>query len=170
MRKHLLFIVSALIAVNVSAQDHSIDSLNTVIKTQKDDTNKVRTLNLLSLAHLNKREFAAAYQPANHSLQLANKLGDNDGKGRAQHLIGVFYEMQGKYNDAKKYYDSALFLFAKSENKNLAANVYESIASLYRGEQNDPEALNYTYKALKIYEATENKNGIAAIYLALGGA
>jgi signal transduction histidine kinase len=168
MRKHLLFMVSTLVAVIVSAQDHYIDSLNTIIKMQKDDTSKVRTLNLLSLAHLYKREFAAAYQPANRSLQLANKIGDYDGKGRAQQLIGVFYEMQGNYKDARKYYDSALFLFTKSTNKNLAADVYESIASSYRGEQNFPEALNYTYKALKVYEETENKTGIAGIYLVLG--
>src|SRR6478735_12834973 len=107
MRKFLLIIVSTLIGVIVFAQDHYIDSLNTIIKTQTEDTNKVRNLNLLSLALLYKREFAAAYQSANRSLRLANKLGDNEGKGRAQQLIGVSYEMQGKYSNARKYYDSA---------------------------------------------------------------
>ena len=152
-----------------NGQNNAIDSLTRVLQTQKEDTNKINTINQLSREYLNVdgRNNALAEDYARQALILSDKLDFLKGKAFAFQTIGSRMELQGKFVEARNKYDSAIQCYEKIGDKNGMADVCGSIASSYFGEQNAPEALNYVYKALKLYEETGNKEGLAFTHMTL---
>jgi two-component system NtrC family sensor kinase len=158
------------VSVICYSQNKLVDSLKKVLATQQEDTSKVNTLNQLG------RQFNDFYdldnniagQYARQAFDLAEKLNFSSGKAFALVTIGGKLELQEKYKEARKKYDSAIYYYEMIGDKNGIADVYSSIASSYRGEQNGPEALDYTYRSLKLFEETGNQSAIALTYLSLG--
>jgi len=77
-------------------------------------------------------------------------------------------EKIGRYAEARKYADDALFLAEKIGFKKGTANALNNIGNIYHEQSNYGEALKNHFAALKIREEIGDKKGIAASYNNIG--
>ena len=108
----------------LSQSDKKTDSLLMVLKTQKEDTGKVNTLNALSKQSLVTKNISGAKKYAEDALLLAEKKRFKNGITNAYINIGNTYTQQGNtyyyqgnHPEALKNYLAALNIFEKNEFK-----------------------------------------------------
>ncbi|HEX7415425.1 MAG TPA: tetratricopeptide repeat protein, partial [Bacteroidia bacterium] len=150
----ILLIVIASIAKQSLAQN-KIDSLLALIKTDKQDTNRVIHLNKLSWQYISIISFDSALFFANQALVIANSLPNGVGRGWASssyNAIGVVYFQQGNFPKALDYYLKALKIDEELNDKSGIANVLVNIGIFYKDQGDYQKALDYYFKALKIDE------------------
>src|ERR1035437_8965386 len=82
------------------AQKSQIDSLLTVLKKAKDDTNKVNTLNTLSAEYLNAEASQQADSISQTALILAKQLNYKSGIAASFNTISYACEDQGNFSQA----------------------------------------------------------------------
>jgi len=162
-------------AICIAQQNKKIDSLITVLKSQKEDTSKVHTLNALSNQFLRSNNIPDAIKYAQEAIGLAEKKGFKKGMADAYINTGNIYNTQGNIftgqsnsPEALKKYFAALKIFEKYEAKNGIAVAYGNIGRLYWTQRNYSNALKNYITALKVYEEMKNKNGIAMMYNNIG--
>ncbi len=175
MKKNLLIIL--FITCQANAQQSKTDSLFSVLKSQKEDTAKINTLNNISRQFRSNNPDTAIYF-ANEAMSLATKLNDKMGIGNAYLLKGIALTYLGKYEDALHHIRDVLKLcdqLLMSENTgdkskilNLKARAYGGIANIYDEQGNYTEALNNNLEALKIGQQTGDKAGMALPYNNIG--
>ena len=178
MKKALfLLIVIASLAKLSFCQKHEqekIDSLFTVLKTAKEDTAKVNTLNFLANLIASNNPDTALYL-ANHALALAIKLNYKMGITVAQLTMSEANINLGKYDEALKTSNNALKLCnqllpeatgtektgGKAKILIQKARSYNIIGIIYDNQGNYPEALKNYLASLKIGEEIGDKSNIA---------
>jgi two-component system, NtrC family, sensor kinase len=160
-----LFLVHAYYA---RSQNKTIDSLKRILQTQKEDTVKVNTLNVLS-AHVieNNGDFKDALKYVQESLSLANKLGYKEGSGNAYYLIGKLHFYQSNYPEALRNSFTALKIYEQSSNNSGVAKCYSSIGYIYHRQNKTDEAHKSLLTAVKIAEKIGDKVQLANSYLAI---
>ncbi len=172
MKELLLLLIltlnNLLLTVNGKAQNNTIDSLQAVLKTQQEDTNKVNTLNELSWELKNVGNFTVALKYANEGMLMAKQIGYKKGMATSYSRQGQVYQYQGNYPEALKNHFAALKIKEELGNKQEIANSYINIGNIYYSQSNYPEALNNYVTSLKINEELGNKAGIAYSYSGMG--
>ena len=105
-------------------------------------------------------------QPSINYYLISARIYENNNKFEA--LVGVYTKLGELYSsdnfDLKKahnYYNKALGLSIKINNKKLIANVYNKIAGVFFNQQNYDESLDYYLKSYDIWETINNNEGIA---------
>ncbi len=152
----------------ISFPQSTTDSLLSLLKIAKEDTDKVKTLNELSWELLNTGDFETSLQYANSAKNLAEKLAFKNGIANSYNNIGTVYAQQGNYPEALKIFLSALKINEEVNNKEGIAISYGNIGNVYSYQDNYPEALKNISAALKIEEEIGNKQGIAYSYGNIG--
>ena len=176
--KKYFFCISILIAYCFSfAQTKDIDSLLTILRTDKEDTAKAIHLNNLSNKYILINKDSALHY-ANEALMLANNLPTfrpgKDGIGwlkgiaDAYNNIGSVYYNGGNYSKALEHYFKALKIDEELQSKIGIAKCFADIATIYTALGNYNKAIDYSFKALKINEELGIKRSIAASYNTLG--
>lgn len=141
------------------------DSLLSVLKTAKEDTNKVNTLNLLSeYAGWRIDNYDTAFFYAQNALQLAEKSKYKYGVAVSKYNFGKIYYWKNNYPEALKNLFIALEIFKVLNNKIKMASTYNSIGLVYANQSNYTEALKYHFSSLKIVEEIGDKRGIGVCY------
>jgi serine phosphatase RsbU (regulator of sigma subunit) len=158
------FVCLILTGQHVFGQKGGIDSLLNVLKTAKEDTEKVKTQLNLSRKYRVKGDLDASKKTAEDALVLARKLDYKKGEANAYNFIGIVYWGQANYSDALKNYSLSLDISKAGGDKKAAGNVYNNIALIYFNMGNYPEALKNHFASLKLREETSDKAGIAASY------
>lgn len=168
IKKILFLFTLSFIGLTCFSQNTTIDSLYTVLKTAKEDTNKVNTLNILSdqLCGISDYEQSKSY--ADKAFVLSEKLNFKKGKANTYSNIGSIYSHQGKYPESLKNYSTALKIKEEIGDKKGTAGLYLGIGTIQYYQSNFPEALNNYLTALKKFEEINDKNGIANSYLGIG--
>lgn len=171
LKKLVIFFISILLFIFCEkglAQNTEIDSLFTVLKTAKEDTNKVNTLNLLSYKfyHNAKGDRDTAIYYAKKALHLAQKLNFQKGMGMAHSRIGASYYLLGNFPETLKNYLEALKIFEAINDKREIAKINLSLSHFYwsRNAKVYAEGLKYDLAALKKYEEIGDKNETANMY------
>ena len=170
MKTYILILISLFAALNVFPQSDlsdslKIDSLKKVLRIQKEDTNKVNTLNTLCRNLKDKADFM---QYANEQLSLCEKLNFRRGKAAAYLNIADAFYQQGNYSECLKNSYSALGLFEEFHNKENMAQTLQFVGSIFMIEENYSEALKNIQRALKVREEIKDSNGIAQSLNTLG--
>lgn len=149
-------------------QNRKIDSLKNLLRTQKEDTNKVNTLNGLCkrLWRIGLCDSALLY--ADKAENLAEKLNYKEGTGDACNNLGIIYSIQGNYPNAMKYYHRTMDICQELGNKNQTAIILGNIGNVYFEEGDYSSAMEYQFKALSIHDRTGNKKGSAINYGSIG--
>jgi two-component system, NarL family, sensor histidine kinase UhpB len=176
----LIVILSTVVLSDVEAQkkDRSkIDSLFAILKTPKEDTGKVNTLNALANEFANNNPDTAIYF-ANEALALSTKLNYKMGIADAYLFSGRGLRFLGKYKEQLKFYNEALKLynelqFSTSRDGKIIimkgkGNAYNSIGLVNYDQGNWPEGLKNYFTALRIFEEIRDKRGIAMVYSNIG--
>ncbi len=150
------------------SQNRKIDSLLTLLKTDKADTNKVIHANNLSIEFLHTGLYDTALCYGNVALQIAQRLNFKKGSASSLDLIGLVYWNKADYPKAIDYYFKALKLNEETGNKNLQTENLIHIGTFFSKVGDYPKALNYYFKALKIAEQLKNKNIVVRLFGNLG--
>ncbi len=167
MKKLSLFLTALLIALANSGQDHLVDSLQTALKTSKQDTVRVNILNALFVnSYYTDPDRAMEY--GKEMLRLSEQIGFRKGVGTAYNCIGVVYYIKGDYFLALDFYKKSLEIKLELNNKVGASSTYSNIGIIYAMQGNFPEALKNNFSALKLREETGIKKDIADSYISLG--
>ena len=150
------------------AQRTEIDSLLVVLKTAKEDTNKVNTLNLLSYKFYDnaKGDRDTSIYYAKNALQLAQKLNFQKGMGVAHRRIGASYNLLGNFPETLKNYLEALKIFEAIQDKREIAKINLSLSQFYwsRNTKVYAEGLKYDMAALTVFEEIGDKMETAKLY------
>ncbi len=168
-KKSYFIILLCVICVPFSfSQNRITDSLLTLLKNDKNDTNKI--------IHLNSLGWDFLYENPDTSTVLSNQALDvfiqlpysiRNGK-RGKHFLAqtygnlaVYQTILGNYTVALDFYLKALKLDEELGDKTGIAKRYGNIGLLYMGQEDYPQALEYLFKALKISEELRNKDAVA---------
>ena len=152
--------------VNLFAQ--KVDSLQQILKTTKEDTNKVRTLNVIASLCINNGNYDDALKYANQAQKLSQKLGYTRGEAKSYNQIGLVYYNKGDYADAISNQLNNLRYSEKLNNKTFIANAYDEIANIYDAQGTYENAIDYYGKSLELRKQLNNKEGLAKSYNNIG--
>ena len=150
------------------AQNPTIDSLKNVLETQKEDTNKVNTLNAICKKLIEDQDTSMIFKFADQAIELADKINFTKGKATALGWIANMYVFRFNYPAARKYILEALEIRNIQKDKKSAADLNMALASLYGIEENYPEALKIFYSNLKLLAAIGNNAGIINTWINVG--
>ena len=162
------------------AQNTALDSLTLVLKSTKQDTNRVNILNELAFASA-QNDQEAALDFVNQALLLAKKLNYKKGEAFAEYSIGRIGWFKIEYDSAIVHYNRALILCksllaSKNEKevryaKKILGMTFNNIAAIYSFRAIYPNALEYYLKAIKLSEevgdqkqASKTIGNIAIVY------
>ncbi len=137
-----------------------IDSLQTVLASSREDTNKVLLLNRIAYAYHNI-DPDEGINYASQALSLAQKIKWTSGEAASLNNLGVNYKAKADYPGALRYYMEALAINEKSGNKKGSAGNLANIGTIYQNRNDYPKAKENLYKALKINQEIGYKKGIA---------
>ncbi|MBI3500434.1 MAG: tetratricopeptide repeat protein [Bacteroidetes bacterium] len=168
MKKAVHSLLFLLITITLFSQQKKIDSLENVLKTAKEDTNKVNTLNALSMQLWRTGDFNKSKQYATNALSLCEKLNFKKGLATAYNNIGISYRNLSDYTEALKNHLQALTIMKELGDKKGLATTYNGIGLIYKNQGNYPEALNNFLQSLKIDEVFGDKQGMASSYNNIG--
>jgi serine phosphatase RsbU (regulator of sigma subunit)/Tfp pilus assembly protein PilF len=166
-----LFFFTGILAVHSYsfAQTPKIDSLLSVLKTQKEDTSKANTLNELARAYL--FELNDCQKVGEYGIQqLALSLKLNFRKGIAYGYLNraIFYRTSGELDSALAYDKKALPVMLQIGNKKGESSCYLNIGLTLSHQGNFKEALEYMLIGVKMKEQIGDKKGMASGYNNIG--
>ena len=140
---------------------HSItDSLLSVLKTAKEDTNTVKLLDDIAWEFIySEPEKAITY--ATQELELSQKLKWKTGIALAENAIGIYYNSQGDYANTLVHFFKALKLWEELKYKKGISSSYSNIGNVYRNQDDFVKALDYYTKALSLAKETGSKESQA---------
>jgi serine phosphatase RsbU (regulator of sigma subunit) len=144
-----------------SAQQRQMDSLQSALKTVKEDTNKVNLLNALSERFKEVSNYDSSLIYATTASRVAEKLDFKKGLAIALRSMAVANWSKSNYPLALDYATKALKLNEEIKNETGIAADYSSISAIYEEEGDYPKALDYILKSLTICQALNNKQSIA---------
>jgi serine phosphatase RsbU (regulator of sigma subunit) len=145
-----------------------IDSLLVVLKTAKEDTIKVKSLNEIAWEYRNKSNYAAAAKYSLDAIDLGIKLNFKKGLGRAYHHMGVISQEKGNYPEALTYCFSALKINEELKDTMSVSDSYLTIGNVYLLQGNYADGLKWYNQALKYNQALGDKKRIATCYGNMG--
>ncbi|OJJ22120.1 hypothetical protein BKI52_08770 [marine bacterium AO1-C] len=161
----LCLIQFLLICGVVQAQDHKVDSLQSLLKSAKGKT-RVDILNELSDFY-SRKQSSEPIAFAREALSLAKKIDYQLGQAFASYNLGHHLSYQGNNSQAMDYLFSALKIYEPTNLYKKKAFVYRSIGHIY-GDWGDYEsAILYYQKQLNIGKKNKDKNVIGSAYINL---
>lgn len=133
------------------------DSLLRVLKTAKEDSNKVNILNELSAIYF-QTDVEKSKDYGRQVLELSTKINYERGMLRGYNLIGRCNAMQSNLPEALKYFQYALELSRKVKNPIYEGMMLSAISAVYATNNDYVQALDYGLQAKKVNEAAGIKN------------
>lgn len=142
------------------AQNKKIDSLLTLIQTDKPDTNKVNHLNALYINFSLAGYYDSAMKYVELELKLSQQLNFEKGICVSYGNIGFVYGVFGNSEKTLDYYLKALKMAEQIQNKNEIAKHLTNLGLFYTNREEFLTGLKYLSDALKINEEIQYKKGI----------
>ncbi|MES2411800.1 MAG: tetratricopeptide repeat protein [Bacteroidota bacterium] len=158
------------------SQNHTADSLVSVLQKAKNDIDRAQLLNAIADEYKSS-DPKLMFQFANQALQLAVKIKFKAAEGNAYLNLGNANIITGNYPVALQNFSNAQTIFEKElernpantkELRNSLARAYGSIGIVFSEQSSYAKALQYELKALKIYEETKNLEKSARLYNNIG--
>ena len=167
--KIILSTIALTITFGAFGQNNTvIDSLEFVLKTAKEDTVKVNSLNLLCWQYIDISDYEIAMKNAEYALVLADRLKYKKGIADSYNNIGIMHKLQSNYPEALENYLASLKICEEIGDKQGIGFSYTNIGQVYELLDNYPEALKNYLASLKTFEEIGEKEGIAGSYNDLG--
>lgn len=133
------------------------DSLLRVLKTAKEDSNKVNILNELSAIYF-QTDVEKSKDYGRQVLELSTKINYERGMLRGNNLIGRCYAMQSNLPEALRYFQNALVIARKAKNPIYEGMMLSAISAVYATNNDYVQALDYGLQAKKVNENAGIKN------------
>ena len=148
----------------------NIDSLKQILQTNKEDTAKVNTLNILSKIFTYRRDLPNALLYSQRALSLAEKIHSKAGIAQSYETLGGYYRAQENAFESLRNYYTSLRLCEEIGHKKQSAICLFWIGFVYYFLQEDYQrAHNAFSNGLKIYRQIGTDNFYyAQCYIFLG--
>ena len=164
-----LFSVFILGLVQISiAQTPRIDSLKQVLKTAKEDTNKVNSLFRLGRDLFMMGKFDTAVVLEKQADDLAQKLSYTKGVASSNKITGNIYGTLGNYPKALEHYYKAINAYKEMGNQKGIASIYNNIGLVFERQGNYVEALKMLLSSLKTAEEMGDNSEMGASHYNIG--
>lgn len=117
----------------IAAQDKAIDSLQTLIKFDKADTNKVKHLNELGQIYSdrNHQQYDTALSITNSALKLAQQLQFKKAIAGSYNQLGYINYLKSNHNEAIINYLKAKQVYQELGNKKECLEIYYKLGNTY---------------------------------------
>jgi tetratricopeptide (TPR) repeat protein len=125
-----LFCVLICFLILNSIQGQIMDSLMNVLKTEKDDTAKVKTLIDIGWEH-SYSDLKQTEKFANEALSLSQKLNYQEGIASSFNLVGIIYRSTSQYEKAIEAFKKALQIRIELNQVEMQAKVNINLANVY---------------------------------------
>lgn len=155
--------------VNLSvAQDQpKIDSLFQLLRTSKQDTDKVLLLYGLSREFFNS-DIDRAEKYANRALFLSERLGFKKGIALSYNNLGIINYYKAIYSVAIGYHDRSLELMTEIGDKKGMAGSHNNKGAVYTQQGEYSMAIEAYLNSIRILEDLEDKEGVGKSYNNIG--
>ena len=147
-----------------NGQNRTIDSLKQILQTQKEDTDRVNTLNLLSIALSDNGDQNEAMKITDDAILISKKVNFKKGEAIAYSNKSVISFKEGDYLASLINSQSAIKIFHDAGLKFEEAEELDWAGGTYQQQYNYEEASRYFGEALKLYKELKNNGGIARTY------
>ncbi|MBU7047761.1 MAG: tetratricopeptide repeat protein [Theionarchaea archaeon] len=136
----------------------------------KSTRNTQKAFLLLERAQLHQMlyQYEKAITYYRDSLEILEKINDEEGAAKVYHGIGIIHQVKGQYEKALEYYNKSLSIFEKVGDMQGAARIYGELGTLSEERGQYERALEYYNKSLSIFEQVEDIQGAARIYYNIG--
>lgn len=168
IRVAVFLFISMVIGVFPLSGQQKIDSLQSVIKTAEDDTNKVNTLIKLGKEYERAGDYESAMKNVNEALELSDDLGYDNGIAQSYHTMGGFYYNQGNFRESRDMFTLALEVRTRQGNKTGMAMLYNNIGQVNNQLGESGIALENFAEAVKLNKETGDKHRLADNYNNIG--
>ncbi len=170
MKKYLiLFFILLIITSNTSAiNNQNLDSLKTILKSLKEDTNIINTYIIISHNFGNKEKFDSCNTYIDKAIILSKKIANNKYLAKTLDYKGKIYRKSGMYDKSLKLHLQALDIAKKINNKHLIVTILNNIGVTYRRLAEDNKALIYHFKALKLAQELNDMKNLATANNSIG--
>jgi two-component system, NtrC family, sensor kinase len=108
-----------------------------------------------------KGNFNAALEQLRGLEHLAEQKKDSGSFANYYATAGLYYGMQSKYDSSIYFYEKAIPLYEKTENRERTSQSASNLAIAYQQQSNYSKALYYQQKSLKIHDEDGNISGQA---------
>lgn len=173
-----LLILFALNGSGTFAQKAKLDSLSRILRTAKQDTSYVNTLNEYS-KELRNIDPDTAIIIGEQAFLLSTKLKWMKGQAGSQLRLGVSYYNAAQYDKAEKCYKTTLIICEKMilspdtadqiTGKRMKGRALGNLALICYTRSDYPNGLDYNLQSMKIAEELGDKQQVANILSNIGG-
>jgi len=145
----------------IYAQTSNIDSLFNILKSAKNDTNKVILYQKISET-FQEVDINKALEYAKNGLKLSQDNNYETGIADLSKTIGDILDLKGEFLKSIEYYQISLSEYTRSNNFHGIGKVKNSLGRIYEKQGNYDKALKNYLDASKIFENTSDKKSIAS--------
>lgn len=170
MKKLLFFLLLSFCSFSfLFAQQRKIDSLENLLKTDKEDTNKVNHLNQLGgrYGEVQLLEKDSVYSFG--AVELAKKLNYQTGLAKAYNNLGIINLLHSNYSTALDYFSKALQTYGDKGSILDKESVTGNMGLVYADVGNSPKAIECYLDALALAEKINDKGAMSADHSNISG-
>lgn len=170
-RVFLLFFI--IMQFRVFSQTHELNSLLIVLKSAKEDTLKVKTLQAIANIKNDEQKYTEALAYNIPARDLAEKLKFKRGIARAYRSIAYSYDWMaytttGDYSQVEPNYLKALGVYKELHDTNQMAGIMLQLGYSLDYQADYSSANNYYFQSLRYYESLNDSNRVARLLFLLG--
>jgi tetratricopeptide (TPR) repeat protein len=155
MNFRLSLFISALLSFSAHSQNRYIDSILYVLKTQPEDSTKVKLLQKLSRHYVNS-DPQKSLEYSSEGLLISQKIKWNPGITAFYGEIANAYFYLGDYQNALKYRLEELDISKKMKYEDNLSNVLGGIGACYSNLGRQVEAMKMYFEALTMADAAKD--------------
>ena len=153
--------------VSVGQDQPKIDSLFQVLRTSKQDSNKVLLLYNLSREFFNS-DIDRAEKYSNRALFLSERLGYKKGIAMSYNNLGIINYYKAIYNVALTYHDRSLEIMSEIGNRKGMAGSFNNKGAVYTQQGEYALAIEQYLNSIRILEEVNDKEGVGKSYNNIG--
>ena len=153
--------------VSVGQDQPKIDSLFQVLRTSKQDSNKVLLLYNLSREFFNS-DIDRAEKYSNRALFLSERLGYKKGIAMSYNNLGIINYYKAIYNVALTYHDRSLEIMSEIGNRKGMAGSFNNKGAVYTQQGEYALAIEQYLNSIRILEEINDQEGVGKSYNNIG--
>jgi signal transduction histidine kinase/Tfp pilus assembly protein PilF len=139
-----------------------------LVRTFPHPKYRLAVLNHMGQANINLGAYEEIGKYGNQALEIAERIGDQQGYADALNNIAWLYRNKGMYREAISHSSRAYKIYVELGNREGVAKALNSTGMIYWKISDYTQALDYLLESCKISETLGNKNGIADSYNNIG--
>lgn len=168
IRRFFFLTVFLFLIGNLISQNRVTDSLYNLIRNAKNDSNKVKLLNLMGW-EVSYFDLDSGLKYGLKGLELAEKIKYYNTNGDLYNTVGAILSDQGNDREALKYFKLGLDNCSKYPDAYAEGSIYNSLGLMYQRKNEFDKSIKYYYSAINAYKKGNMELPIYTMYGNLAG-